>query len=181
MRTAIRLGGLCCFCVTRPADGDDDLCAECRNVGRGGSMSEMKAGPELDARLCELLEEKPASIFEESSFFKPPSLSPSGFWRRTTDWRQWSTWQPIPVSTDWAAAGKVAGALTEAKIDINMRQVAATCPDKPIWRVWLTWRWPHVLVHRRGQSEAKADKLPHALALAAIEALEQRKEKVDED
>ena len=26
----IRLGGLCCACVARPADGDDDLCAKCR-------------------------------------------------------------------------------------------------------------------------------------------------------
>lgn len=137
-------------------------------------MSEMKAGPELDEKLCSLLEPKPTVIppFDKAFTYhheQHPLESPLSFWQcHTHDMdNDISVWLPLPVSTDWAAAGKAVGAIKQLGLAVTLndgyasRSLATVKPQKG---------WLPLPAHCIG------DDLPHALTLAAIEALEKRAE-----
>jgi len=133
-------------------------------------MSEMKAGPELDAKLCQLLEPKPADTFpwEQPDSDIPLYESHKGFWTRDFYMCMGSPdWEPIPVSTDWAVMGKVVEAIKQLGLAVTLsdgyasRALATVKPQKG---------WLPLPAHCIG------DDLPHALTLAAIEALEKRAE-----
>ena len=119
----------------------------------------MKAGPELDARLCRLLEPKPTAR--------------SQFWQQ-----QVFDWKPIRVSTDGTAMVKAAEELIAKGYSIAIRR-SALDP----WKAWIVelsshwarneWGWKGGHIH--------ADTLPHAFALAACEALEGRVEADKDD
>lgn len=110
-------------------------------------MSEMKAGPELDARLCRLLEPKPTAQ--------------STFWRQHV-----FAWRPVPVSTDWDATGKAIEVLG-ADYDITMEHAPREYGRPAFVRLTST---------RYQQGAATSDDLKHAFALAAVKALEKRAE-----
>lgn len=130
-------------------------------------MSEMRAGLALDERLCELLEPL-ASL----RWLAEP-IAPLGFWEWHKGYSSLTDkWVPIPVSTDWAAMGKAVIAVQQfARVDMVCYKPHIHSHPSP----------STVAIHQTVSPilvEADGDTLPHALTLAAIEALERRK---DED
>ena len=144
------------------------------------SMDKTGAEPELDARLCQLLEPmaKGTASYKEaehqarlSSKLEP--MTPLGFWRyRVQDF----TFQPIPLSTDWEATTKAAVKLQSMGYTITIWR-----PAFDPWKVWIVelkyaWgkgRWPWSKDKWGWRSGCfHGDELSHVLALAACEALE---------
>ncbi len=134
-------------------------------------MPEMKAGPELDARLCRLLEKKPRHSRTMSSW-DAPARSPGGFWI----WQAESSildWRPIPVSTDWEAMGKAVEMLHHDEFYHIHIENRGWADNRLEWSAEVSWgEFPDEV-----GTLAYHDTLPHALALAAVEALKDREEK----
>ncbi len=127
----------------------------------------MKAGPELDARLCELLEKKPPDVFpwQQPESDVPLYESHEGFWRRSISWRETPdelSLRPIPVSTDWAAMGKIVDVLGPDH-DITMEHAPHPFPARA-----------SLFKYSTGSGRGSGDTIPHAFALAACEVLEKR-------
>lgn len=129
----------------------------------------MRAGPELDARLCELLEPQPEAYsirVHETGQRLTYSTSQRGFW----NWR--GEWYPIAVSADWAAMGKAVAELAELDFYVGMER-AVRGHSGSEWHVQLNWG---IYGPDRPEARASSDEgLPHAFALVAVEALERRK------
>ena len=114
----------------------------------------MKAGRELDERLCELLEPISSLCWLE----RP--IAPLGFWTWYKGYSQLTDeWQPISVSTDWGAAGEAIDKLAAdgQKVEIEVGDYSRA---------------------RVGNDGAYfvGDTGTHAFALAAGEALEMKDE-----
>lgn len=123
-------------------------------------ITETKTGPQLDARLCELLEMQPADM----AVWGVPSVTPLGFWTQDIDWN----WQPIPVSTDWRAMGKAVEELGHRNHDITIEWMPRECKETSF--VELAWG-----IFPDGEKVyASGISIPHAFTLAAIEALEKQ-------
>ncbi len=142
-------------------------------------QEELRPGTELDAKLCQLLEPV-ESIGEWKN-----GISPHRFWRK------WNTRLidtsgnvfPAPVSTNWTAAGKVVEALKRLEYGITFL-MPASCHVGPLCFATL---WPN---DEPGPEEidpyepppssidtaivGRGEDLPHALTLAACEALERQ-------
>ncbi len=142
----------------------------------------MKAGPELDAKLCHLLEPKPE---RRPSFINSRTtrneityvVSTGGFWECAISnlWAEGDgvpDWQPIPVSTDWGAAGKVSDAMRDkcARADIMCFRPNNIFGGQLRTTVRFLFTTNPTIIEETG------DTFPHALALAAVEALEKRAE-----
>ncbi len=129
---------------------------------------QMEPGPELDARLCELLEPKPPGAVP-GWLFGNLVLSTSSsmcFWKWQTDW---DYWRPIPVSTDLGATGKAIEILEDYDLDLKIDHPhdGETYVELQDWRLDSP---VHPIYCGLGQD------IPHAFSLALVEALEARAE-----
>ena len=133
-------------------------------------MPKMKAGPELDTRLCELLEPRPKIFGGTKEFSLVPAFSQLRFWI----WKSGDDrWRPLPVSTDGTAMLKVVSALRRLHYEIRI--------------VWQDRAYSLCEVALRDMQPpylwfcGKGIELPEGLALAACEALEKRAEADGDD
>ena len=131
-------------------------------------MPGMKAGPELDERLCQLLEPRPHDRFAFASFW---------------EWNHGEcAWHPIPVSADWVAMGKVVEELETRNLHIRFSCRKSThayglFPSETSWELALFDRAAFVNSLPSNQTwlaPREGDDMKHALALAAVEALEKK-------
>ena len=118
-------------------------------------QEELKPGPELDAKLCHLLEPRPPDAFpwEKPESDIPLEESHKGFWERGDFYMcmgKRPEWKPIPVSTDWAAMGKVIDELLGRGMYMHF-----------------SWLAPE-----------SGSNMKHIVALAAVKALEKKREAI---
>ncbi len=120
------------------------------------TIETMKAGPELDARLCRLLEPKPTGGAIEYREFWIPRRFCAG-------------WVPAPLSTDLGATGKAIEMLEDYDLDLTIYHPhdGETHVELQDWRLDSP---VHPIYCGLGQD------IPHAFSLALVEALEARAE-----
>jgi len=138
---------------------------------------EMKAGRELDTRLCELLEPEPLTLYKHWNCDNITSRK--GFWT----WYAWGAlWCPIPVSADWAAMGKVIDELEKLGYGVNL-YTPNSFTDEGLGpytaHIAIVWHNPAPdCFDEPDCAYYRGNTLPHVLALAAAKALEEKREAV---
>ena len=132
-------------------------------------MPEMKAGPELDARLCRLLEPMDTAVEDKAALaWAISSTSPLRFWKFLLGSAHR---RPIPVSTDLGAMGRAIKILDDYDLDLTIYHPhdGETYVELQDWRLDSP---VHPIYCGSGKD------IPHAFSLALVEALEARAEEV---